>query len=158
MNPYNGYTGRERGAKLRAQHLREREGLATRPSGPCAICGDPGAPVENHSEDYSKPYMWAPPAEYALCGLCHRSRLHKRFTNPELWDTHKAHVRRGGYSSDLRSREIVAELNVFRAARRRGEAVELRQLRPRPTQSDDWWEKLSMDPITQTSPEARPRP
>jgi hypothetical protein len=121
MNPYNGYKGAEREAKSRAQHAREKQGLPSHPPGPCAICGDPDAPLEPHSEDYSKPYLWSPPAEYALCKMCHVHRLHARFRNPELWEAHKAHVRRGGYSSDLERSEVAAELAAFRAALKRNE-------------------------------------
>ncbi|HXF25558.1 MAG TPA: hypothetical protein VN602_13610 [Gemmatimonadaceae bacterium] len=66
MNPYNGYTGKEREAKLRAQHARVKRGFPAHPPGPCSICQDPTAPVEAHSEDYSLPYLWEPPAEYTV--------------------------------------------------------------------------------------------
>lgn len=158
MNPYNGYTGKEREAKLRAQHARVKRGFPAHPPGPCSICQDPTAPVEAHAEDYSLPYLWEPPAEYALCRLCHRDRLHKRFLKPDIWAAHKAHVRRGGYSSDVRRPEIVRELDAFRKAWRNGETLELRQLRPRIVPADAWWERLTTDPSSLTSAASRPRP
>ena len=158
MNPYNGYTGKEREAKLRAHHARVKRGFPVHPPGLCSICQDPSAPVEGHSEDYSLPYLWEPPAEYALCRLCHRDRLHKRFLKPDIWAAHKAHVRRGGYSSDVRRPEIVSELAAFRKAWRNGETVALRQLRPRVVPPDAWWERLTTDPSSLTSVAARPRP
>ncbi len=158
MNPYNGYSGKEREAKLRAHHARKRQGLPVVPPGPCDICRDPSAPTEPHSEDYSRPYLWDPPAEYPLCRTCHRQQLHKRFAKPDMWEAHKAHVRRGGYASDLEKPEIAAELKEYRAALQRGERISLRQLRPRPSTAAEWWEKLSTDPDTLTSPAARPRP
>lgn len=145
MNPYNGYSGDERLAKLRAQHDREKQGLPRHPPGPCSICNDPNAPLEPHSEDYSKPYLWTPPAEYALCKMCHVHRLHARFRNPVLWEVYKAHVRRGGYSSDLKNPAVAAELAAFRAALQRKEYPRLRMLRPREFDGKEWWEKLSTD-------------
>jgi len=158
MNPYNGYTGAEREAKLKAQHAREEQGLPSRPPGPCAICDDQVAPLEAHSEDYSQPYLWGPPAEYALCKMCHVHRLHARFRNAELWEVHKAHVRRGGCSSDLKRPEIAAELVAFRAALKRNERYSLRILRPRTNTGDEWWERLLTDPVQLTDRTARPRP
>jgi len=158
MNPYNGYSGKEREAKSKAQHVREAQGLPSHPPGPCAICGDPNAPLEPHSEDYSQPYLWGPPAEYALCNLCHVHRLHARFSNAELWETHKAHVRRGGYSSDLKRPAIAAELAAFRTAFKRKECYNLQILRSRADTSDEWWEKLLTDPSQLTDSTARPRP
>ena len=158
MNPYNGYSGREREAKLRALHVRRKQGLPVMDVGPCAICGDPSALVEPHSEDYSQPFRWDRPAEYPLCRTCHRDRLHKRFARPDMWEAHKAHVRRGGYSSDLKDPLVAAELQAYRAAFVRGERIVLRQLRPRASTADEWWERLSTDPATLTSPAARPRP
>ena len=158
MNPYNGYTGKEREAKLRASHARVKRGFPAHPPGPCSICADPSVPVEGHSEDYSLPYVWEPPAEYALCRTCHRDRLHKRFLKPDLWAAHKAHVRRGGYSSDVHKPEIVRELDAFRKAWRNGETIELRELRPRIMPADPWWERVTTDPNSLTSPAARPRP
>jgi hypothetical protein len=158
MNPYNGYSGKEREAKLRARHGRKKLGLPIVPAGPCDICGDPTAPVEAHSEDYSTPFLWDRPAEYPLCRTCHRDRLHKRFTKPDMWETHKAHVRRGGYSSDLKRPEVAAELKAFRAALARGERPALRQIRTRRLAGSEWWELLSVDPGTLTNPAARPRP
>src|ERR1700682_1100607 len=105
MNPYNGFSGKEREEKLCAQHARERKGLPSHPPGPCAICRDPDSPLQAHDENYSKPYVWEPPAQYALCTKCH-SRLHVRFNNPDLWNVYKAHVRRGGYGNDLARPEV----------------------------------------------------
>src|SRR6185437_3753328 len=102
--------------------------------------------------------LWEPPAEYALCRLCHRDRLHKRFLKPDIWAAHKAHVRRGGYASDVRRPEIVRELDAFRKAWRNGETFELSQLRPRIVPADAWWERLTTDPSSLTSVASRPRP
>ena len=132
-------------------------GFPPHPLGPCSICQDPTAPVEAHSEDYSLPYLGEPPAD-TRCVVCDRDRLHKRFLKPDIWAAHKAHVRRGGYASDVRRPEIVRELDAFRKAWRNGETLELSQLRPRIVPADAWWERLTTDPSSLTSAESRPRP
>lgn len=57
MGPYNGYTAKERQEKFDELKRLRAAGLSQE-SGPCMMCGDPEAPVEQHSEDYSKPYRW----------------------------------------------------------------------------------------------------
>ena len=110
----------------------------------CALCGDPSAPLEYHSEDYSKPYRWSPPAAYALCRHCHRNKLHKRFDKPELWEAFKAHIRRGGYASDLKMPEIKREIDDYIKARQGGKTPTLKYLRPYPhTVGTEWWDRLS---------------
>ncbi len=126
--------------------------------GPRAICGDREVPVEPHSEDYSRPYRWEPPAVYALCRDCHRNKLHKRFSRLAYWEAFKAHVRRGGYARDLWNPEVSKEFESFRWTAGRGERAHLRQLRPREVTGTEWWERLSVDPGTMTSRAARPRP
>src|SRR5258705_7600014 len=100
--PYNGYTEKERRAKGRARKLLLRTGTIPDHPSDCMLCGDPVAPVEGHSEDYSQPYRWQPPELYWLCIHCHRDKLHKRFSNPNLWIAYLAHVRRGGYARELK--------------------------------------------------------
>jgi hypothetical protein len=104
------------------------------------------------------PYRWEPPAEYALCRTCHKNKLHKRFSNPSDWEAWKAHVRRGGYSSDLATPDIAAELKAYKAARERGTSFTLRQLRPRVVTRSEWWERLRIDKASLTDPKARVRP
>jgi len=148
MGPYNGYSGTQRERKLRAQHLRESKGLPKHPPGPCSICNDPGTPLEAHDEDYSEPYLdpdaWLPPAQYALCHKCH-SRLHARFNNSELWEAHKAHVRRGGYASQI------AEFEDLRGAIRRQDKAEPVRLHHRSVSGNEWWELLTMEATTAAS-------
>src|SRR3982751_6604015 len=95
---YNGYDWNERYAKLRALNRRIRAGDSRAPTGPCQLCNDPEVAVEYHDEDYSQPYLWEPPALYALCRHCHRHKLHKRFSRPYAWRAFLVHVRRGGYA------------------------------------------------------------
>ena len=154
---YNGYSPEERTAKGKAGDVGRANGSVPVLEGPCALCGDPDIPVEPHSEDYSKEFRWVPPAVYALCRNCHRNKLHTRFSNPMLWFVFKAHVRRGGYERDLRNPEVRRELRIFRRALERGQPATLRALRHREVSANEWWERLSVDPLTLTSPSARPR-
>ncbi len=144
MHWYNGFSPKEQNAKNWALRKAIKAGTVSRPSGPCALCGDPNVPVEYHSEDYSKPYCWHPPAAYELCRHCHRLKLHKRFTNPGMWNAFKAHVRRGGYASDLTSTPAVRrEFETYRSVPR-GERMELRPLRRyHGVVREEWWEQLA---------------
>jgi hypothetical protein len=90
--------------------------------------------------------------------LCHVHRLHARFRNPQPWEAHKARVRRGGYSSDLKIPEIAAELAAFRAALKRNEGNTLQVLRSRASTGDEWWEDLLTDQSQLADRAARPRP
>ena len=65
MNYYNGYTPKERDRKLQASHKIFPDHSHPYYKGACDMCGDPHSPVEPHSEDYSEPYLWERPAEYA---------------------------------------------------------------------------------------------
>jgi hypothetical protein len=159
---YNGYNWAERVEKLKVLQQRIADGMQPPATGPCDLCGDPGVAVEYHDEDYSKPYLWSPPAMLALCRHCHRSKLHTRFSNPIAWQAHVAHVRRGGYASDLTdpSRpEIKAEVHRLRAALKAGRSMPLASLRPyRGVLGKEWFAKLVTDPASLTARSSRPRP
>lgn len=158
LESYNGYTSKERDKKY--QEYKRLRGLGLTPPevGPCQLCGDPTVPVEAHSEDYSLPYEFGPPAEYMICGSCHYW-LHARFGKPAAWMQFKSHLSRGGYarefSSPAVSRERAAALSaVDNGTTYQWHAIEGRI--PRPTGS--WWEHLSVDPQSKTASWARPRP
>lgn len=146
VDSYNGFTGKEREANGAALRRAIQAGTVAAPTGPCSVCGDPSAKVEYHSEDYSKPYKWSPPAAFPVCLACHRNKLHKRFGNPDMWDAFKAHVRRGGYASDLKQPEVARELQRYMEAKREGRTVEseLSSLRPYPhVVGAEWWADLA---------------
>jgi hypothetical protein len=144
MDEYNGFSGKERAANGAALRRAIEAGTVPVPAGSCSICGDPSAKLEYHSEDYSKPYSWSPPAAYLVCIACHRNKLHKRFGNPDMWEAFKAHVRRGGYASDLKQPEVARELKQYIAALRSGDVLQLRPLRPYPHASGtEWWASLT---------------
>jgi hypothetical protein len=156
---YNGYSWKEREAKLQELKRLIARGELLPASGPCDLCGDPDVPVEYHDEDYSKPYMWKPPALFALCRNCHRHKLHRRFLHPASWQAFLAHVRRGGYARDLKNPAIKREVMEYQSAVKRGEKVSLKELRPHiQSPGEEWFAALSVDPVTISPEGPRPRP
>jgi hypothetical protein len=158
VKSYNGYSPQERARKSRALFNAMADGDVRDAWPPCMLCGDPEFTCDYHSEDYSMPYRWRPPAMYSVCTSCH-ARLHKRFAKPEVWEAFKAHVRRGGYASDLRKPAIAREVEAYRRARALGLPASLRRLRQyRKRAGTEWWARLSMDSRSLTAQWARPRP
>ena len=155
MNYYNGYTPGERQKKLRASYKLFPNHSHPYYQGPCHICSDPVGPVEPHSEDYSEPYLWEKPAEYAVCKTCH-SRLHKRFKNPMGWQAYKLHLKRGGYGAELKIPKFSREIKSAALALERGESPKIEPIRP--LAGDHlWWDSLTTDPASLTETWARPR-
>ena len=99
---YNGYSPKERLAKLKVMDRLIANGELAAASGPCDLCGATGVSVEYHDEDYGLPYRWGKPAQYSLCRYCHRHKIHSRFTKPSSWLAYLAYVRRGGHSTHLK--------------------------------------------------------
>ena len=156
---YNGYDWDEREAKFRVLKKMVAKGDLAPATGPCDLCGDPEVPVEYHDEDYSLPYIWEPPALYKLCRNCHRNKLHKRFSNPAMWQAYLAHIRRGGYARDLKDRVIKKEYDVARAAAAEGQPFSLIPLRPyMRVAGQEWFASITLDPASLVSPSGRPRP
>ena len=158
MDYYNGYTPQERNRKLRASYKIFPDQSHPYYKGACHMCGDPDSPVEPHSEDYSEPYLWERPAEYAVCKTCH-GRLHKRFKSPHAWEAYKLHLRRGGYGSDLKSPPLARQISNLAKSLQSGSSSVLPQLPlPRkPSSAIAWWEALSVDPEALTASWARQR-
>ena len=158
MDYYNGYTPQERNRKLRASYKIFPNRSHPYYKGVCHMCGDPDSPVEPHSEDYSEPYLWERPAEYALCKTCH-GRLHKRFKSPYAWEAYKLHLRRGGYGSDLKAPPIARQIANLAKSLQSGSTFLLPQLSPPrpPSSAEAWWEFLSINPEALTESWARVR-
>lgn len=162
MEYYNGYTPQERDRKLRAMHKVFPRRSHPYYQGACDMCGDPDSPVAPHTEDYSEPYLWERPAEYALCNACH-GRLHKRFnseTRPNAqfsWAAYKNHVARGGYGCDLKSPPVARQIRKLAAALQSDEGFALEPLRHRASSRNSWWESLTTDPTSLKDPSFRPR-
>lgn len=160
-NPYNGYSWKEREDKFKVMKDRIASGELAAAAGPCALCGDPEPTTEfeYHDEDYSAPYKWTEPAAYVLCHDCHIYRLHQRFARPTAWQAFLAHVRRGGYASDLKDPEIKSEVEACAKALKNGQTLELRSLRPyKPKPGKEWFARLSLDRECLSDTKARPRP
>jgi len=146
MTWYNGFSPNERKrmpGRVRLENSGET--LPAEAGGPCMICGDPEVPVEPHAEDYSKPYRWTPPSAYWLCHSCH-VKLHSRFSKPSRWKAFLAHVNRGGYSRDLKEREIEKEVNQYERAVANGHPIPLRPLREVSQSRSRWFASLTLDP------------
>lgn len=160
-NPYNGYSGEERDYKFKILKELIAKGDVPPAAGPCALCGDPDpkASFEYHDEDYGEPFIWGPPAMFALCRNCHRDKLHRRFWRHSAWHAFLAHVRRGGYASDIvKDQKIKNEVDAYRAAIERGELPVLRQLRPYTRViGEEWFANLRIDEASRGDPAARPR-
>jgi len=158
VNPYNGYTPKERERKLRASYKVFPDHTHPLYQGSCQVCGDPDTPVEPHTEDYSEPFLWANPAEYSVCKRCH-GRLHKRFSTPHAWSAYKMHLRRGGFGADIKAGAVNNQVKSLTAALEVGKPFLLPPLpRNKVSTGTEWWELLSVDPRTLTDPAARPRP
>ena len=156
MDSYNGYTEAERMKKLRASYKVFPGRTHPLYRGACQICGDSSHPVEPHTEDYAEPYRWENPAEYAVCKVCH-GRLHKRFKNPTGWSAYKSHVKRGGYGADLgHDPKLACEVRQLASSLEHGKEIALPLLRPFVV-TDLWWDVMTVDPASLTSPSARPR-
>lgn len=166
-NSYNGYTWKQRESILRAlAHLEPKSALRAymQSKGPCEICGDPGDPSHRvrqcHSEDYSPPYLFSPPATYIVCNVCH-SRLHKRFPDenghPSDWKVYLAHLRSGGYGREFTLHSLEKRW-AWRAQIEAGESITLTSKRSRKITGQEWWQTLSLDPESLKAPWARPRP
>jgi hypothetical protein len=155
---YNGYSPQERDKKYKIMQLLIKSGDLAKPSGPCDLCNDPDADVEYHDEDYAEPYIWTKPALLTLCRHCHRYKLHKRFKNTNLWFSFVAHIRRGGYASDLKNQEVAKELKRYQKAISQNLTYELTVLRPYKKEiGREWFESLRMDIQSLNDPSARPR-
>ena len=159
MDAYNAYTGLERDKKYQEYKRLRKLGQAVPNQGPCQLCGDPTVEVEAHTEDYSRPYRWLPPAEYMICRFCH-GWLHKRFgKGRDDWIDFKSHVRRGGYGAEFASSVVRPERDKAVSCRASGvEYIWKVSLGRTPRDGRDWWEQLTTCEESKVAPSSRPRP
>ena len=142
----------------RLKNSGDRESIAyllSRP--PCEVCRDPVA-AQWHSEDYSKPYSFQPPATFAICNACHL-RLHKRFNQPQEWNLFVLYLRTsGGYGREFTATHSIAQRREWLSRLASEEPIAMPVVRVRQVTGKEWWQHLSLDPSTKTSALARPRP
>jgi hypothetical protein len=158
---YNGYTWKQREAILREEKrllkVGDLEPLAYLFSkAACEICADPVA-KQWHSEDYSVPYIFAPPASFALCATCHL-RLHKRFNERADWLVFLAHIRAGGYGKEFTGLHSLAQRKTWQSQVTNSQPISLPAVRERTLDGSEWWQHLTLDPESLDAPWARPRP
>ena len=155
---YNGYSPKERDDKYKELKKLIANGVLAVANGPCDLCNDPNVSVEYHDEDYGLPYLWEKPALLSLCRHCHRYKLHKRFNNPSNWKIFLAHVRRGGYASDLKDKSIINELKEYKKVINNGGTYNLKKLRDyKPVIGSEWFANIRMDIESLSDKTARPR-
>jgi hypothetical protein len=158
VGPYNGYSAQERTAKFVAYKRLVARGSLPEPYPPCQACGDQHAGVGPHSEDYSLPYRWSPPAEYWVCTPCH-GWIHRRFSNPYGWLAFKEHLRMGGHGKDFRAppadvrHQLLLRFHAHKEPQGIGTYISNEARRPLA-----WWDVLTLDRASLTSSWARPRP
>ena len=154
---YNGYSGSERASKYNALKKLWKQGVFPCTGRSCDLCGDPEPPNNPHSEDYSYPYLWEPPAMYALCRSCHLW-IHKRFKQPLDWLAFKYHVRRGGYGREFSSPAVRKERKQFINAFQKDENYKWSTIPDREFRNGyDWWEHLTLSPESLEAKWARSR-
>jgi hypothetical protein len=159
LDAYNGYSEQERNRKYQEYKRLVKLGQAVLNRPPCQLCGDPTVEVEPHTEDYSLPYRWLPPAEYMICRFCH-GWLHKRFgKHRDDWLDFKSHVRRGGYGAEFASPMVRPERQEAARCRAGGlEYVWKVSLGRTPRNGQDWWEQLTTCEESKAALASRPRP
>lgn len=157
LNWYNGFSPEER-LELHWALLDAMEvGRIPYPTGPCALCGQTRGPVVYHSEDYGTPYVFAPPAMYAICRSGH-SLIHMRFRFPKSWEAFREHLRQGGACAAWarrRRRRQSSQLLEVRVSLSPCEGTRLLPLHG--LIRDEWWEHLTLDPASLMARWARPR-
>ena len=155
---YNGYNWNQRAKILRALKRGDAGPDFSFANRPCAMCGDPDRPPGNwHSEDYSEPFLFEPPATFPVCNACH-SRLHKRFARPAAeWELFCRHLEAGGYGREFTILHSAAQRRALSAALELGEDVDLDPIRERLSITLDC-RILTLDPESLEAPWARPRP
>ena len=82
----------------------------------------------------------------------------KGFLIPKNWYAFIAHVRRGGYASDLKDKHIKKEVNLYQKAADEETQFELKNLRPYNHKiGGEWFANIRMDIESLKDPNARLR-
>jgi hypothetical protein len=160
-NSYNGYSWKEREAILHEHKRLVKQGnlepLSYLQSGPaCAVCADPTS-TGWHSEDYSLPFIFKPPATFAVCAACHL-RIHKRFQAAHEWQVFLVHLRCGGYAREFTSMHSKKQRDKWVTDVQGGKDPTLSTIRARALTGSEWWQHLTLDRESLQAAWARPRP
>ena len=146
MGPYNGYSATQRMDKYREYRRLKQLRKHVPEVGPCQLCGDPHAKVGPHTEDYSLPYKWLPPAEFMVCRSCH-GWIHMRYRRPDDWMDFKSHVARGGYGTEFSTSRVQTERLRSAECRARKLKFTWPTISGRKAhRNDEWWNDLSLEP------------
>lgn len=158
MNFYNGYSPKQRSGILDEYHRRQRSGCFQVEGQCCSVCDDPDCPPNSwHSEDYSEPFVLAPPASFVICKTCH-GRIHKRFNQPDEWRVFLKHLNSGGYGREFTGKFSLSQRRAWIEAAKSGIDVSIPHQRPRKLTGVEWWQTLTLDPESLKAAWARPRP
>lgn len=161
-SPYNGYTWKQRdaisAARRKIQASASPSILAYLNSGqPCEICSDPNPPPSGwHSEDYSLPYKWSPPATFIYVLDLSRSPpqaiqsalgMAALFTSPRSrWLRSRVHWIEQHWAAPIMARKSCCWRRSYTA------------FNSRAAPGQEWWQALSLDPESLEAAWARPRP
>ena len=104
MQPYNGYSGRQRSRAQTWLSRQWKSGALARPM-QCVACGQSRGIIDAHAEDYSEPFAAGRTDQYHLCFTCHMM-VHCRFRNPDDWCYYKSVIHRGGRYAPYYKRDI----------------------------------------------------
>jgi hypothetical protein len=104
VQPYNGFSGRQRSRAQTWLNRQWKAGALARPM-QCVACGQSMGIIDAHAEDYSEPFAAGKTDQYHLCFTCHMM-VHCRFGNPEAWQYYKSVIRRGGRFAPSYERDI----------------------------------------------------
>jgi hypothetical protein len=104
MQPYNGFSGRQRSRAQAWLNRQWKAGVLARPM-QCVACGQSRGIIDAHAEDYSEPFAAGKTDQYHLCFTCHMM-VHWRFRNPDDWRYYKSVIRHGGRYAPFYKRDI----------------------------------------------------
>lgn len=138
MNPYNGFSGDLRSKVDHIQKSAIAAGVMVFRRA-CELCGQEGAHIQLHNEDYTKPLEGAHP----ICVECHM-RLHRRFSMPNRWLNHLLLLRQGLKGGAYQSPWLYMKATS-------GETADIGPVDFTP-RDGVWWENLPMERIDFNTP------
>jgi hypothetical protein len=104
VQPYNGFSGRQRSRAQTWLNRQWKSGALSRPV-QCVACGQSRGIIDAHAEDYSEPFAAGKTDQYHLCFTCHMM-VHCRFKYPIDWRYYAGIIRQGGRYAAIYKRNI----------------------------------------------------